>query len=163
MECKENDHDNFICAWTVSTMALYAILRDINGEEVDPDYPPCLRLRRCTSTKLKSRGISTSTPAKMSSSENTPRLCGKRHKVYLPPDEIIVVKEANVSSRVDLTVEEPSQALLLPGPSTLKGDSSVAHCVWLNFRVFQTLGPCSEIPRERVCHDSCSAPSILAT
>ena len=161
-------------AWTVDTMALDAILKDINGEEEDPDYPPRLMFRRCTSPELKTRGISTSTPAKTSpvrrteksSIENTPRLCRKRNTVHLPLAEIIVVKEADVGSRVDLTEVQPrpspplarpkhSRRRQLGGPLRLAKLPSISDT--------QTLQWSSNRPSLDSIHDSWSAPSILAT
>ena len=111
----ESDQD----AWTVDTVALDAILRDINGEEEDPDCPPRLRFRRCSSPELKSKGRPSTTAAKASpvreteesSSVNSPKRCRKRHTAYLPPSEIILVKEADADSRIDFTVEKAMPSL----------------------------------------------------
>ena len=161
-------------AWTVDTMALDAILRDINGEEEDPDCPPRLRFRRCTSPELKSRGISMSTPARTSSvrrmeessTENTPRLCRKRNTVHLPPAEIIVVKEADVGSRVDLTDVEPR-----PSPPLARPKHSRRRQLCGPLRLAKlpsnsdtwSLQRSSNKPSMNNIYDSWSAPSILAT
>ena len=160
--------------WTVDTMALDAILRDINGEEEDPDCPPRLRFRRCTSPELKSRGISTSTPTKTSSVkrteecsiEDTPRLCRKRNTVHLPPAQIIVVKEADVDSRVDLTDVEPrpSPPLARPKHSRRRQLGGQLHLAKLpSISDTRTLQWSSNRPGMDSLYDSWSAPSILAT
>ena len=161
-------------AWTVDTMALDAILRDINGEEEDPDCPPRLRFRRCTSPELRSRGISTSTPTKTSSVirteecslENTPSLCRKRNTVHLPPAQIIVVKEADVGSRVDLTDVEPrpSPPLARPKHSRRRQLGGPLRLVKLpSIYDTQTLQWSSNRQGMDSLYDSWSAPSILAT
>ena len=161
-------------AWTVDTMALDAILRDINGEEEDPDCPPRLRFRRCTSPELNSRGISTSTPARTSSvrrmegssTENTPRLCRKRNTVHLPPAEIIVVKKADVGSRVDLTDVEPrpSPPLARPKHSRRRQLCGPLHLAKLpSISDTWSLQWSSNKPSMNNIYDSWSAPSILAT
>ena len=76
-------------AWTVDTCALDAILRDIAGEEQDPDCPPRLRFRRCTSSELRSKGLTITS----------------RNTRSLPPIRFIQVREADASCRRECTEE----------------------------------------------------------
>ena len=51
-----------------------------------------------------------------SSIENTPKLCRKLNTVHLPPAEIILMKKADVGSRMDLTEVEPRPSPPLARP-----------------------------------------------
>ena len=51
-----------------------------------------------------------------SSIESTPKLCRKLNTVHLPPAEIILMKEADVGSKVDLTEVEPRPSPPLARP-----------------------------------------------
>ena len=87
-------------AWTVDTVALDAIIADINGEEPDPYCPPCLRFRRCTTPEMRSKGLPTRSASV------------KKENVCLPPIKYIVVKEADADCRWDHTVEEEAKPSL---------------------------------------------------
>lgn len=103
----ESDQD----AWTVDTMALDAILRDINGEEEDPDCPPRLRFRRCSSPELelKRRPLATAPEASsVTETEESPSVDIPTHAASPPAGKIILVQEANEDSRVDLTEAKAS-------------------------------------------------------
>ena len=89
-------------AWTVDTVALDAILRDINGEEEDPDCPPRLRFRRCTSTELRQKRL----PSRGASTSKQVR---KDNTGCLPPTKVIIVKEADVDCRWDFTDEKKAR------------------------------------------------------
>ena len=98
--------------------------------------------------------------------ENTPKLCRKLNTVHLPPAEIILVKEADVGSRVDLTEVElrPSPPLARPkhsGKRQLGGPLRLAKLPSISDT--WSLQRSSNRPRMNSIYDSWSAPSILAT
>ena len=95
-------------AWTVDTVALDAILRDINGEEPDPDCPPRLRFRRCTSSELMAKDH---TARAANNNVNKECLC-----LQPAATRYIQVKEANEDSRFDFTVEETKPSTPRPRP-----------------------------------------------
>ena len=101
-----------------------------------------------------------------SSIENTPKLCRKINTVHLPPAEIILVKEADVGSRVDLTEVElrPSPPLARPkhsGKRQLGGPLRLAKLPSISDT--RTLQWSSNKSSMNSIYDSWSAPSILAT
>ena len=124
----ESDPD----AWTLDSMVLDALQRDIDDIVEDPDCPPGLRFRHC----------SLPVPVVISPTETEERSCmgfpfsGLKATLAIPPaSEINLVKEADEDSRVDLTEARPSLTPFRPehskrrqGNPLCRPASVASHC-----------------------------------